>query len=830
VAKKRGTLSTKIPSQELARALNKAASLMRAARKEVLTPEMLLQAFVETPDTEAHRLLRYFSQQKGFGWEAFADDVSRAASARSAPDVNFDFVATNQQRVPLSDELLTVLDEGLTLAESRREQQCGSAHALAVMTHIKVGTHWLLNRRNISQQDILQGLGSGPVQSAKGAVDYVALTRQAQLPPVFPRTRLLENLMNLLSMSRERHVILIGPSGVGKHSLVLALAQRVAEGKGPANLRSVIQLSEHALVDDDFAALESGLKAAQGGALFIPDIARLFNGSQLAFNELQKALLSEQVAVIATATDEQYQKLIKHNIIADHTKPFRVPPATVEETVEILKTLKAGFEADYKLAITDESLAETARLAQRYYAVEPMPGAAVHLLHRACAMLKIEREARPGAPVEKDTRLDPDNVMEAVSMLTGIPIAEMGADERERYLNMADYLHQNIIGQHEAVEALSRAVKIARVGLKEAGRPIGSFMFMGPTGVGKSELAKVLAQFLFGKVGGSLITLDMSEYMEQSSVNRLIGSPPGYVGHEAGGQLTESVKKQPYSVILFDEVEKAHQKVFDVLLQVLDEGRLTSGKGETVSFSECVILMTSNIGGEHLADPRLTEGADTSSRAEPAYLPEKMEQLLIEAFDAKELMILAEQFPDALEETEGETEEEAEENVLAEQLVAYVERFHQQETLLELVKSLKPAEYKKHEPYYNWAMACERARVQLRKHFRPEFLNRLDDIIFFHPLSRENLLQILGLQLRKEEELMARQKLDLEVTKKAKSWLLDQNDHPEWGARPLRRLIQKHIREPMADYLLRENPPPGTVVKVDERGGKLKFAQGKPNS
>jgi ATP-dependent Clp protease ATP-binding subunit ClpC len=824
VAKKRGTLSTKIPSKELARALNKAASLMRAARKETLTPEMLLQAFVETSDTEAHRLLRYFSQQRGFGWEAFADDVSRAASARSTPDVNFDFVATSQQRVPLSDELLTVLDEGLTLAESRREQQCGSAHALAVMTHIKVGTHWLLNRRNISQQDVLQALGSGPVQNTGGPVDYVALTRQEQLPPVFSRGRLLENLMNLLSMSRERHVILIGPSGVGKHSLVLALAQRVAEGKGPANLRSVVQLSEHALVDDDFAALENGLKAAQGGALFIPDIARLFNGSQLAFNELQKALLGEEVAVIATATDEQYQKLIKHNIIADHTKPFRVPPATVEETVEILKTLRPGFEADYKLTITDESLAETARLAQRYYAVEPMPGAAVHLLHRACAMLKIEREARPGAPVEKDTQLDPDNVMEAVSMLTGIPIAEMGADERERYLNMADYLHQNIISQDEAVEALSRAVKIARVGLKEAGRPIGSFLFMGPTGVGKSELAKVLAQFLFGKVGGSLITLDMSEYMEQSSVNRLIGSPPGYVGHEAGGQLTESVKKQPYSVILFDEVEKAHQKVFDVLLQVLDEGRLTSGKGETVSFSEAVILMTSNIGGEHLADPRLTEGPGNGSGAEPAYLPEKIKQLLIEAFDTKELMILAEQFPDALEEVEDEVGDE----VLAGQLVDYVERFHQQETLLELIKSFKPADYKKYGPYHNWAMACERAREQLRKHFRPEFLNRLDDIIFFHPLSRENLLQILGLLLRKEEELMASQKLDLEVTKKAKNWLLDQNDHPEWGARPLRRLIQKHIREPMADYLLRENPPPGTIVKVDERGGKLKFANSKP--
>jgi ATP-dependent Clp protease ATP-binding subunit ClpB len=250
---------------------------------------------------------------------------------------------------------------------------------------------------------------------------------------------------------------------------------------------------------------------------------------------------------------------------------------------------------------------------------------------------------------------------------------------------------------------------------------------LGPTGVGKTELAKALAEFMFS-TESALITLDMSEYMDDSSVNRMIGSPPGYVGHEAGGQLTDTVKKQPYSVVLFDEVEKASTKVFDVLLQMMDEGRLTSGKGETVSFSECVILMTSNIGSRHLSNPELSE-----------------------------------------------------------------------------------------------AVGREKAEDALKAHFRPEFLNRLSDIIFFHLLSDENMRDILDLLLRKEEELMATRDIHLDMTAKAKTWLLAQNDHPEWGARPLRRIIQKHIREPMADFLLKEDPQAGTTVTVRVKKKELFF-------
>jgi ATP-dependent Clp protease ATP-binding subunit ClpC len=543
-------------------------------------------------------------------------------------------------------------------------------------------------------------------------------------------------LINLLSITTNRHVILVGPAGVGKRSLVLSLAQLMAEGKGPPRLRSVVEIDERALLDDPLAAVQAAMHKARGGILFVPDLARFFGGIRAdvreeAGNALQKAFFSDEVVIIGTASEERYSKTLKSTqVITEHSQLLRVPPTSVPETVEILKVLHFKFERDYELTIAEESLQEVARLAGRYYTAEPLPAAAVHLLHQACALIKNSRREGQTPPVAGDNRLDPDDVLVATSLLTGIPVTNMGADERNRYANMVDHLHQRIIGQAEAVLALSRAVKMARVGLKDPKRPIGSFLFLGPTGVGKSELAKALAEFMFG-TEEALITLDMSEYMEEASVNRLIGSPPGYVGHEAGGQLTDAVKNRPYSVVLFDEVEKASVKVFDVLLQVLDAGRLTSGQGEMVRFSECVILMTSNIGSRSLADPNLPE-----------------------------------------------------------------------------------------------TVAREAAEAALKEHFRPEFLNRLDDIIFFHLLTPQNLADILDLMLGKEEELLAQRGLHLKLTPAVKSWLLAQNDRPEWGARPLRRIIQRYLREPMADFLLNEAPPAGTEVKVRVKSGALLFEMG----
>lgn len=737
MASKRDTLSLRKISTGLNQALNQAASLMsQQGHRSVMTAEMLLWTFLKLPDVEAHRLLRDFSQQRGFNWVDFERDVERMVSdqrwSRRIRDANFDFVTAGNRRIPLSREMIIVLDEGLSVAEKRGSGRCNTTDALAAMTRIEIGTHWPLNKRGITQRAVLDA-----VNGASEVTGQPAISRSKQLDSIYIREALLNKLINLLSMARNRHVILVGPTGVGKKSLVLSLAKLMAEGKNPGGLKTVVRIDERALLDNALSAIQARMRDARGGILFVPDIARFFGGIRADFpedacTELQKAFFSDNVVIIGTATEEIYkEKLSKATPVVEHSQMFKVPPATTEETAEILKALKESFQADYGLTIVDDSLKEAARLASRYYTVEPLPEAAVHLMHRACALIKMSL-ADEDALVKADNQLDPDDVLVATSLLTSIPVSKMGADERSRYATMVEHLHRRIIGQNEAVLALSRAVKMARVGLKDPQRPIGSFLFLGPTGVGKSELAKALAEFMFG-TEEALITLDMSEYMEDSSVNRLIGSPPGYIGHDAGGQLTDAVKQRPYSVVLFDEVEKASVKVFDILLQVLDEGRLTSGQGETVHFSECVILMTSNIGSRHLANPDLSEPA-----------------------------------ANALVETE------------------------------------------------------------LKEHFRPEFLNRLDDIIFFHPLTDENLSAIFDLMLGKEEKLLANRNLRLDVTGAAKTWLLAQNEHPEWGARPLRRIIQQHIREPIADLLLKEELAPGTIIKMRIKNGEPLFEAKKP--
>jgi len=728
---KRDTLSNQILTKELAQTLQRATILMQQQNKSMMTAEMLLWAFLQSPACEAYQLIQRFSHELNFEWTEFEQEVERLAQdRRSGKDVKFDFVTDQQERISLSHEMLVILDEGFAIAHAQNKSQCSTIHALIIMTHESVGTVWPFKKRGITRQKIL-GQAEGGLLSTKPSSKTTKAKTPTKATPtaIYFRENLVNELVNLLSITHGRHVILVGQTGVGKRSLVQAVARLITEGKGPTGLKSVIEVDESALLSDPLAEIKAGLNLAQGGILFVPDTARFFGGLHADFpdkacSELQKAFLSSEVIIIGTATEARYQeRLSKSNLLMENSQTLRVPPTTIEETTKILQALCPQFEAGYGITIAPESLETATRLVARYYTVEPLPGAAVYLLHRACALLKTNQKK----PISQNNSLDPEDVMVAVSLLTSVPAAHMGADERNRYLKMVEHLHMRIVGQDEAVVALSRAVKMARVGLKDPKRPIGSFLFLGPTGVGKTELAKALADFLFG-TESSLIVLDMSEYMEDNSINRFLGSPPGYVGYEAGGQLTDAVKKRPYSVILFDEVEKASVKVFDALLQVMEEGRLTSGRGETVDFSQCIILMTSNIGGRYLINPDLDE--------------ETTRQLTQEA---------------------------------------------------------------------------------LQQHFRPEFLNRLDDIIYFHPLSEENLKNILTLLLAQEEKLMANRHLNLKIAESTKAWLLAQNDHPEWGARPLRRLIQKHIREPMADYILEQDPPAGVTINVQVQGEKLLF-------
>jgi ATP-dependent Clp protease ATP-binding subunit ClpA len=393
---------------------------------------------------------------------------------------------------------------------------------------------------------------------------------------------------------------------------------------------------------------------------------------------------------------------------------------------------KQQLEQEYEIEVLRESLETAAVIASQYIKTIALPAAAVQLANRACALVRmVMQEHIANLPeVAPDGRLGSDDVMVAASQMTKIPITKLSEDEQSKYANMVEKLHERIIGQEEAILAVSRAVKTARVGLRDPKRPIGSFLFLGPSGVGKTELAKALAEFMFGSEAAMLV-LDMSEYQEEASVNRLIGAPPGYVGFEGGGQLTDFVRETPYTVVLFDEVEKAHPRVLDVLLQVMEEGRLTDGQGRLTTFSETVIIMTSNLGAMHMLVPVI-----------------------------------------------GERERE-------------------------LVMG------------------------EVRTFLRPEFLNRLDDVILFHQLTTPQLAKILNLMLKKEFRLASDQGMELDVTFEAKQWMLAQNDQPQFGARPLRRIISRHLREPLADFLLSQKRESGPLqIMVDADASGLRFEAG----
>jgi ATP-dependent Clp protease ATP-binding subunit ClpC len=697
--------------------------------QQCLTPEILLLAFIRLPDSAAYRFLNRFAETRGFKLADLENEVENRARTRIGRDADFYFVDGKNHRVPLSKETLVVIDEGRAIAQAADEVWVGTEHALAAMTQTGVSTAGLLQRRGITPRAMTDLLSDQALSIGAGDTSYrnwVALARKGEATPVYFREALLRDLLTVLSLVTNRHVILVGPPGVGKRTLVYSLALLIAEGKGPEGLKAVIEITEPALLDNPSVAVKSGLRQARGGILFIPNIHRFFGGvvhAQFpkAEKPLQKAFFDEQVAIIGTTTESDYKSRLVGPLSIAATHVLRVPPTSVDETVAVLTSLKPRFEADYALTIADEGLRTAASLAGRYLPGTALPGAAVQLVHRACALVRMSTQKhlafRP--EVASDASVNADDVSLAASLMTGIPVSKLGADERTRYARMVEHIHRRIIGQDEAVLAVSRAVKTARVGLKDPKRPIGSFLFLGPTGVGKTELAKALAEFLFGSEE-ALIAIDMSEYMDKSAVNRLIGAPPGYVGFEGGGQLTDRVLQTPYTVVLFDEAEKAHPRVMDVLLQIMEEGRLTDGQGRTASFSEVVIIMTSNLGAEQLADPELGD------------------------------------------------------------------------------------------------QARELAMEAVKRHFRPEFLNRLDAIVTFHPLSSEHLTTILDLLLQKEVGMVAEQGLTLEVSQAARTWLLAQNEHPEWGARPLRRIIQRYLREPLAETLLAAAIlKPGTTVRVD---------------
>ncbi len=727
-------LNPNIPTPELAKLMTTAASKMSQSDLKLLTTQLLLNTFLEEKEAIANQILRRLHNQRGFDWDDFARRVSMMVQHTPGRDAAFDFTDDFGKDIPLAEEMLIVLDEALSIAQVRDELKVNSGHALAAMAQQNVTTHAVLQRIGITPAAVISLLGDVAQDGTPVIHDYILEAKEGRAVPIYQRQKLLRESLNLLALKQQRHIIFVGPEGAGKRTLGYSLAQILAEENSSLDLRSFVQINESALLENPLAAMRAGLRRASGGVLFVPSIERFFSDRiraefpEQVNRELHKAILGEEQVVIGTATPSSYEMLVRDRLIRQRTNRLDVPAATKEEAVAMVAYHKQRLEQEYEIEVQVEALEAAVNIAERYIKTVALPAGAVQLLDRACAFVSIvtQEHAARLPDVEADGRLSSEDVMVAASIMTKIPVTKLGQDEQSRYANMVEHMHTRIIGQEEAILAVSRAVKTARVGLRDPKRPIGSFLFLGPSGVGKSELAKTLADFLFGSEE-AMTTLDMSEYQEEASVNRLIGAPPGYVGFEGGGQLTDYVRQKPYTVVLFDEVEKAHPRVLDVLLQVLDEGRLTDGQGRLTSFSETVIIMTSNLGAYHMLVPVI-----------------------------------------------GERE--------ADLVMAEVRRF-----------------------------------------FRPEFLNRLDEIVLFHQLTPEQLAEILDLMLKQEFELARRQGIELKVTEPAKKWLLAQNDQPEFGARPLRRIIGRNLREPLADFLLTQQTTEDALIIVDAGEKNLRF-------
>ncbi|WP_040793931.1 ATP-dependent Clp protease ATP-binding subunit [Nocardia higoensis] len=616
--------------------------------------------------------------------------------------------------------------------------------------------------------------------------DLTAEARAGNIDPVVGRAEEVEQTIEILSRRRKNNPVLIGDPGVGKTAIVEGLAQRIVNGDVPSTLadRRVVALDVGSLVagtkyrgefEERLTKILDEVKTHSDElVLFIDELHTIVGagaggeGAMDAGNMLKPALARGELHAIGATTIDEYRKHIEKDAALERRfQPVLVAEPSVDDTIEILRGLVDNYEAHHQVHYTDEALVAAAELSDRYITDRFMPDKAIDLVDQAGARVRlrtrtpdvdtrsleeeiarlerekesavgqedyerakelkariIEAEERLGETAEESTpEVTVLDIAHVVSRQTGIPVADLTAEERERLMRLEDVLHQRVIGQREAVTAVAEAVRRSRAGLSDPNRPIGSFMFLGPTGVGKTETAKALAEAVFGDED-RMIRFDMSEFQEKHTVSRLVGAPPGYVGYEEAGQLTDKVRRQPYSVVLFDEVEKAHPDVFNVLLQLLDDGRVTDAQGRTVDFKNTIVILTSNIGSD---------------------------------------LIL------------GATSEQVDDLV---------------PTLME----------------------------RMRAHFRPEFLNRLDETIVFHRLDQTELRQIIELILDGTRRQLHAQHVELDITDRAIDWLADRGYQPEFGARPLRRTVQKELENRLAGLLLSGELEPDDTVRVSANG------------
>ncbi|MEV4845892.1 ATP-dependent Clp protease ATP-binding subunit [Micromonospora matsumotoense] len=638
--------------------------------------------------------------------------------------------------------------------------------------------------------------------------DLTDLARNDQIDPVIGRADQIEQAIEILSRRTKNNPVLIGEAGVGKTAIVEGLAEKICDGDVPQTLlgKRVVQLDLAGLVagtryrgdfEERLKKVIDEIRAHRDELIiFLDEIHTLVGaggagseGGMDASNMLKPALARGELRVIGATTLDEYRRSIeKDAALARRFQPVLVPEPDVEDTVAILRGLRDRYEAHHQVRFTDEALVAATELSDRYVTDRFLPDKAIDLIDQAGARVRL-RTRTPASDVREleqqledvrrdkeqavadeqyekasalrdrlaeveaqigrargdggDSRVpsvDTKEIAEVVSRSTGIPISQLTEEERDRLLRLEGHLHQKVIGQDDAVSAIAEAVRRSRTGLADPNRPMGSFLFLGPTGVGKTELARALAEALFGEAD-RMVRVDMSEFQERHTVARLVGAPPGYVGYEEAGQLTEAVRRRPYAVVLLDEIEKAHPDVFNILLQVLDDGRLTDSQGRTVNFKNTVLIMTSNLGSELITGAQRTVGFGVGAQGDQQEADELRERLM----------------------------------------------------------------------------------RRLQENFRPEFLNRIDETIIFQRLEAEQLRQITGLLLEETRRRLHAQDIQVDFTAAGTDWLAEHGYQPEFGARPLRRVIQREVDNRLSRMLLENQLSPGQKVTVDARDGQLTF-------
>ena len=635
------------------------------------------------------------------------------------------------------------------------------------------------------------------------ARDLTAVAREGALDPVIGRSKEITRVVEVLSRRTKNNPVLIGEPGVGKTAIAEGLAQQIVNNEVPETLRDkrVMTLDMGTVVagtkyrgefEDRLKKVMDEIRQAGNIILFIDELHTLIGaggaeGAIDASNILKPSLARGELQCIGATTLDEYRKYIEKDAALERRfQPIQVDEPTIEETIQIIKGLRDRYEAHHRVKITDEAVDAAAKLSDRYISDRFLPDKAIDLIDEAGSKVRLRSFTIPPSLKELENKLENvrseknaavqsqefekaaalrdteqkikeeleqtkkawkekqgkeeaevtvDDIAMVVSMWTGIPVSKIAQEESAKLLNLEEELHKRVVGQGEAVEAISRAIRRARAGLKDPKRPIGSFIFLGPTGVGKTELARALAEVMFGDED-AMIRIDMSEYMEKHATSRLVGAPPGYVGFDEGGQLTEKVRRKPYSVVLLDEIEKAHPDVFNILLQVLDDGRLTDSKGRTVDFRNTVVIMTSNVGADALKYQKNLGFSlgDTNSKYK----------------DMKSTML-----------------------------------------------------------------------DELKKAFRPEFLNRIDEMIVFHSLEKEHLKEIVSFMANALTKRLKEQDIELELTEAALEKIALEGYDPQYGARPIRRALQKHVEDRLSEELLKGNVLTGQVVVFDYKDGEF---------